>query len=87
MKDIIRIATTDSNNSTSHEMRRAFKHLAKEQPGIQYEVSCTQCGHCAPKLKRCSKCQDDWYCNEICQNANWQVFFLFHVFVLFIHRL
>ena len=36
------------------------------------QLSCDQCGVLAPKLNRCSKCKNQWYCGVGCQKAAWK---------------
>lgn len=36
---------------------------------IDEPAKCAECGHLAPK--RCSRCQNEWYCRRECQVKNW----------------
>ena len=34
-------------------------------------MSCCRCGLQRPKLRRCSKCKQVWYCGPDCQKKDW----------------
>lgn len=40
--------------------------------GLNY--CCNYCGKSPPKLKKCSGCQDRWYCSRKCQKKGWTRF-------------